>query len=70
MAELALQVLFAASCTAPFIVAALQVRRAGAAAGWCAAALVAALVSVQANPLLAALQHVDGTVLRGGCGVR
>lgn len=67
MPGLALQILFVVCCTAPFVVM-LQVRSARASAGWCATALLAAVLSLQANPLAVAMRHVDGTVLRGGCG--
>ena len=67
MAGWALKLVFVVCCPAPFIVGALQVRGARASVCWCAAALLAAVLSQQADPLAVALQQVDGTVLRAGC---
>lgn len=69
MESLALQWLLVVCCTVPFAVAALRVRRAGAATGWWVAALLAAAVSATADPLEVALRQVDGAMTRATCGI-
>ena len=68
METLALRWLLVACCTVPFVVAALQARRAGTAAGWWAVALLAAALSVTADPMAVALRQVDGVMTRATCG--
>lgn len=68
MDGLVLRWLLAACCTLPFVIAARQTRRAGSAAGWWVAALLAVLVSVTADPLAVALRHVDGVMTQATCG--
>lgn len=63
----ALQWLFVAAGTTPFVFAALNGRRLGCCAIWWPCALLALVLSSTADPMAVALRHVDGVMTRAIC---